>query len=309
MVIGALARRGEAAEAEALLGEMCEVGLRPDSVTFSSLMVPSNDDAPAAAAWLDAMQAAGVAPDLVCYNKVIACYSRARLPEIGQEWLGKMAAAGIAPNVVSFSSVMSGYAKQAQPDDCVALLRRMHAEGVRADTVTLNALLEAHARAAQPQQALVWLRRMERADAPADGAPPDVVHDRDCALARASRVDDAADGRQGARAPTSTATTRSLPGARGKARATRLKDGTPASPRTSGPRPSARGVPPRGNASAGPARRLQEPPPLFCVTSLGRAGAGGLAALPSGGVDPDAVRPARRRGGAQRFFCKMVFLR
>ena len=93
---------------------MCEVGLRPDSVTFSSLMVPSNDDAPAAAAWLDAMQAAGVAPDLVCYNKVIACYSRARLPEIGQEWLGKMAAAGIAPNVVSFSSVMSGYAKQAQ---------------------------------------------------------------------------------------------------------------------------------------------------------------------------------------------------
>lgn len=72
MVIGSLARAGQRKEAEGLLATMQERGVPPDTVTFSSLIVPSSKtQRPSQAAdWLDAMRGAGLTPDLLCYNKV-----------------------------------------------------------------------------------------------------------------------------------------------------------------------------------------------------------------------------------------------
>ena len=112
-------------------------------------------------------------PDALCYNKVIAAYARARLPEVAHEWLDAMGPAGVPPSVVSYATAINGYAKTAQPEPAAALLREMGTRGLRPDTVALNGVLEAFARAQQPQQARAWLRRMEAGDELT--APPDVV--------------------------------------------------------------------------------------------------------------------------------------
>lgn len=46
-----------------------------------------------------------------CYNKVLACCARARLPELAEEWLDKMEAAGVPPDLISYSTTISAYAK------------------------------------------------------------------------------------------------------------------------------------------------------------------------------------------------------
>ena len=54
---------------------------------------PGASTAPARAAeWLGAMKQLGLQPDAQCFNKVLACCARARLPELADEWLDKMEA-------------------------------------------------------------------------------------------------------------------------------------------------------------------------------------------------------------------------
>ena len=85
---------------------------------------------------------------------MIACYARARLPELAESWLLKMEEAGVVPNVISFSTAIAAFAKTAQPDAAVSLLKRMRAQGIAPDTVTLNGVIDAHARAGNLQQAI-----------------------------------------------------------------------------------------------------------------------------------------------------------
>ena len=111
-------------------------------------------------------------PDLQCYNKVIASYGRARLPEVAEEWLTKIELAGLVPNLVSYSTAVAAYARVAEPEQAARLVRRMRDAGVTPDTVTYNALLDAHVRAGQLHQAQALVRRMERSEA---GERADVV--------------------------------------------------------------------------------------------------------------------------------------
>jgi len=171
---------------------MSAAGVAADSVTFSSMMSvrPAKSDAgeaggavgggqpsaqkayARAAEWLAAMQELGVQPTAVCYNKLISCCARARLPELALEWLESMTDAGLSPDVVSYSATISAYAKVGNSQKARALLRRMVTDGIRADTVALNAVLEAYARADEVEQAAGLLRRMERGEM---SAPVDCV--------------------------------------------------------------------------------------------------------------------------------------
>jgi len=175
LVLGCLSRAGRHAEAEALMGQMHQAGVPPDAVTFSSLisLAPAATTAPSRAAeWLSAMKELGVAPDVQCYNKVLACCARARLPELAEEWLDKMEAAGVPPDLISYSTTISAYAKLGQPDKACEVLRRMQLKGIRPDAVLLNTLLEAHARALQPLQAAAVLAQARRGEL---GPAPDCV--------------------------------------------------------------------------------------------------------------------------------------
>jgi len=104
---------------------------------------------------------------------VIACYARARLPEMAEEWLDKMEEADILPNVISFSSAISAYSKTGQHEEAVRLLKKMVSVGVQPDTVTLNAVIDSHARAGLVQQAMGWLNRTIRGEF--EGVSADVV--------------------------------------------------------------------------------------------------------------------------------------
>mmetsp|Transcript_40585 Transcript_40585/g.127977 ORF Transcript_40585/g.127977 Transcript_40585/m.127977 type:complete len:720 (+) Transcript_40585:12-2171(+) len=173
LVIGCLLRCDRAAEAEALLHSMHAAGVAPDTVTFSSMisLSPGASTAPARAAeWLGAMKQLGLQPDAQCFNKVLACCARARLPELADEWLDKMEAAGVPPNLVSYSTTIAAYAKTAQPDEAAAVLRRMTARGIAPDTILLNQLLESLVRASRPAQAAALLSRFRRGEL---GPPPD----------------------------------------------------------------------------------------------------------------------------------------
>ena len=160
---------------------------------------------------------------------------------------------------------------------------------------------------------------MERADAPADGAPPDVVSYTIVigALARASRVDDAADElaamqARGVRADLHCYNSL-IAGyaARGKAAEadallkSMARDGIAPDQWTYGPLLEAcRRAGNRQRAARYGERVFKEltPPPSFCVTSLGRSlGAGGLAALAKRcGVDPATLPPPRPAGERRR---------
>jgi hypothetical protein len=65
--------QGRRDDAEGVLATMQAAGVSPDTVTFSSLIVPSDaEQQPSQAAeWLEAMSAAGLAPDLLAFNKVL----------------------------------------------------------------------------------------------------------------------------------------------------------------------------------------------------------------------------------------------
>ncbi|EOD20233.1 hypothetical protein EMIHUDRAFT_469985 [Emiliania huxleyi CCMP1516] len=185
------AMRGEYEAASGVLDQMEADGVAPnvptfhallsvcarageaDEVTFSSMisLSPGASTAPARAAeWLGAMKQLGLQPDAQCFNKVLACCARARLPELADEWLDKMEVAGVPPNLVSYSTTIAAYAKTAQPDEAAAVLRRMTARGIAPDTILLNQLLESLVRASRPAQAAALLSRFRRGEL---GPPPD----------------------------------------------------------------------------------------------------------------------------------------
>ena len=64
-----------------------------------------------AAAWLQRMEAAGVAPNAVCFNNVIQAYGRASDPDAAVAWLRRMEACGLAPNAISFNIVLDTLAR------------------------------------------------------------------------------------------------------------------------------------------------------------------------------------------------------
>lgn len=184
---------GKLAAAETVLGDMAAAGVRPNHVSFTTLIdghVRAGDMA-AAQRVLDAMLAAGEAPTTVTFNALLRGYAAkaaqaAAAVEAGAKLGGagaRSAAPAAAGGVVSAAAaaaadgrpaataVADAEAPPASPlSAALQLLNDMQAQGVRPAADTFNTLMAAAVEVGEPGLALELHQRLRRA-----GLRPDAL--------------------------------------------------------------------------------------------------------------------------------------
>uniref|UniRef100_A0A7S3Y5F3 Pentacotripeptide-repeat region of PRORP domain-containing protein n=1 Tax=Heterosigma akashiwo TaxID=2829 RepID=A0A7S3Y5F3_HETAK len=97
--------------------------------------------------WFGTMQAAGVRPDVVTYSTLLKGYAREGNMAKCQYFYDQMVANRVKPNVQTFSTLMDACANG---DGDMAMMEqwfgRMQAAGVKPNVVTYNTLLKGYAR-------------------------------------------------------------------------------------------------------------------------------------------------------------------
>jgi len=128
-LIKGFAKAGEVDKAMSVYAHMLRGGgeyARPDLITYS-VLIKANCDASRledAIALLGEMQAAGMAPDEIIYNNLLAgCALRKNAP-LGERLYSEMTEAGVRPSNVSFSVMIRLFSECRLLDKAVAVLER-----------------------------------------------------------------------------------------------------------------------------------------------------------------------------------------
>ncbi|KAG5182022.1 hypothetical protein JKP88DRAFT_245946 [Tribonema minus] len=129
----------------ALLRELEAAGLVPDRVVLNSVMAACA----AAGRWQEALRllkrmgiAGGMlAPDIVSYNTALSACSRARAWDAASRVIVGMRNAGLEPSLITFNTRMAQCQRSGHFSDALVLLDEMRAAGVQPDAVTYTALL------------------------------------------------------------------------------------------------------------------------------------------------------------------------
>ena len=142
---------------------MEEFGIKPDVVTFSTIMN----------AWSSAglmnnceeifndMVKAGIEPDIHAYSILAKGYARAGQPRKAEALLTSMSKYGVHPNVVIFTTIISGWCAAGRMDRAVRLYEKMHEMGTPPNLKTYETLIWGYGEAKQPWKAEELLIIME----------------------------------------------------------------------------------------------------------------------------------------------------
>lgn len=142
---------------------MEEFGIKPDVVTFSTIMN----------AWSSAglmenceeifndMVKAGIEPDIHAYSILAKGYVRAGQPRKAEALLTSMSKYGVQPNVVIFTTIISGWCAAGKMDRAFRLCEKMHEMGTSPNLKTYETLIWGYGEAKQPWKAEEILSTME----------------------------------------------------------------------------------------------------------------------------------------------------
>ena len=121
-------------KAEAVIEQMQKAGVKPDEVTYNSLLTKAPDWTKAEAV-IEQMQKAGVKPNEVTYNSLLT-----KAPDWtkAEAVIEQMQKAGVKPNEVTYSSLLT---KAPDWTKAEAVIEQMQKAGVKPDEVTYNSLL------------------------------------------------------------------------------------------------------------------------------------------------------------------------
>ncbi|CAA7388393.1 unnamed protein product [Spirodela intermedia] len=123
--------------------EMLSNGVRPDKVTFNSLLAGCSR----AGHWEDAremfdeMLLRGVSRDVFTYNTFIDAVCKCGNMEMAVWLLTEMRVSNVLPNVVTYSTLMDGYSKLDRFEEALRLYDELKSVGITPDRVCFNTLL------------------------------------------------------------------------------------------------------------------------------------------------------------------------
>lgn len=149
-------------KAERLFDDMLDRGVKPDNVTFSTLIscARMNNLPNKAVEWFERMPSFGCDPDALTYTSMIDAYGRAGNVEMAfglydrarnEKWR-------IDPN--AFSTLIKLYGTAGNFDGCLNVYEEMKAIGVKPNMITYNNLLDTMGRAKRPWQVKTIYKEM-----------------------------------------------------------------------------------------------------------------------------------------------------
>ncbi|KAL1563037.1 Pentatricopeptide repeat-containing protein, chloroplastic [Salvia divinorum] len=149
-------------KAEGLFNLMLERGVKPDNVTFSTIIscarLSSLPDK--AVEWFEKMPSFGCEPDKVTCSVMIDVYGRVGNVAVALSMYDRARSEKWRLDPVTFSTLIRIYRSEGNYDGCLNLYEEMKALGVKANASVYNALLDAMGRAKRPWQAKTIYRQM-----------------------------------------------------------------------------------------------------------------------------------------------------
>ncbi|XP_057961010.1 pentatricopeptide repeat-containing protein At4g16390, chloroplastic [Malania oleifera] len=148
--------------AEKLFEEMLERGLKPDNVTFSTIIccaracyLPIK-----AIDWFQKMPTFGCDPDDITYAAMIDAYGRAGNISMALSLYDRARTEKWRMDAVTFSTMIKIYGMSGNFDGCLNVYEEMKALGVKPNRVIYNTLLDVMGRAKRPWQAKSIFKEM-----------------------------------------------------------------------------------------------------------------------------------------------------
>lgn len=140
--------------AEKVFAEMLERGVKPDNVTFSTLISCARmSSLPGKAVeWFEKMPSFGCDPDDVTYSAMIDAYGRAGNVDMALSLYDRARTEKWRIDPVTFSTLIRIYGKSGNYDGCLNVYEEMKALGAKPNLVIYNTLLDAMGRAKRPWQ-------------------------------------------------------------------------------------------------------------------------------------------------------------
>lgn len=142
---------------------MQEFGIKPDVVTFSTMM-----DAWSSAGLMDKCQEifndmvkAGIEPDIHVFSILAKGFVRAGEPGKAESLLTSMGKYGVHPNVVIFTTIVSGWCNAGKMEHAMRIFEKMCRMGVPPNLKTFETLIWGYGEARQPRKAEELLQIME----------------------------------------------------------------------------------------------------------------------------------------------------
>ncbi|XP_021902141.1 LOW QUALITY PROTEIN: pentatricopeptide repeat-containing protein At4g16390, chloroplastic [Carica papaya] len=141
--------------AEKLVEKMLERGVKPDNVTFSTIIscARMSSSPIKAVEWLEKMPSFGCEPDDVTYSAMIDAYGRAGDVDKALSLYDRARTEKWRIDPVTFSTLIRIYGVSGNFDGCLNIYEEMKALGAKPNLVTYNTLLDAMGRAKRPWQA------------------------------------------------------------------------------------------------------------------------------------------------------------
>ncbi|XP_062088110.1 pentatricopeptide repeat-containing protein At4g16390, chloroplastic [Humulus lupulus] len=143
------------AGAEKLFDEMLNKGIKPDNVTFSTMISCARMSSlpEKAVEWFEKMSSFGCDPDDVTYSAMIDAYGRAGNVDMAFSLYDRARTEKWRIDRVTFSTLIRIYGQSGNYDGCLNVFEEMKAIGVKPNVVVYNTLLDAMGRAKRPWQA------------------------------------------------------------------------------------------------------------------------------------------------------------
>ncbi|XP_050236986.1 putative pentatricopeptide repeat-containing protein At1g02420 [Mercurialis annua] len=119
---------------------MLKKEFRPDLQTFN-ILLSGWKSAEEAELFFTEMREFGVKPDVVSYNSLIDVYCKGREIEKAYRVIDEMKGEDISPDVITYTSVIGGLGLMGQPDKARDLLKEMKEYGCYPDVAAYNAVI------------------------------------------------------------------------------------------------------------------------------------------------------------------------
>ncbi|CAN1177129.1 Pentatricopeptide repeat-containing protein At4g16390, chloroplastic [Linum perenne] len=139
-------------DVENLFDDMIQRGVRPDNVTFSTIIGCANLSRlpDKVVEWFERMPSFGITPDNFTYSTMIDAYGRIGDVEKALNLYDRARTEKWKLNIVTFSTLIKIYGISGNYDGCLNVYEEMKALCVKPNVVTFNTLLDAMGRAKRP---------------------------------------------------------------------------------------------------------------------------------------------------------------